>query len=222
MQPNTINTLVDYNDCPSYKAGDTPSVLGSIYDDNTNMAIWQRSQQSVLDLYAMQWSKQYPSHTPRIILSVDKALEQLNELLPDAEHKSEFQQDVALLVDMFACLFDVPEVGLRLSPLTKAMCPRFHVDNIPCRLVTTYGGIGSEWLPEDNVDRSRLGRGANGLPDNESGIFRNEQAIQQLHSQEVALLKGSGWEGNEDYGLVHRSPYLASGQTRLLLTLDFS
>jgi hypothetical protein len=35
-------------------------------------------------------------------------------------------------------------------------------------------------------------------------------------------LKGERWEGNENAGLVHRSPVLLSGERRLILTLDFS
>jgi hypothetical protein len=35
------------------------------------------------------------------------------------------------------------------------------------------------------------------------------------------LLKGEAWIGNENGGLVHRSPNLTGGARRLLLTLDF-
>ncbi|MGK0476307.1 MAG: hypothetical protein ACJAYV_001978 [Oleispira sp.] len=222
MLLNSLPILNSNVDCPTFKVGHEPSVLTSIYDDQTNMAIWQRQHQKVLDLYAQEWIKQHHSHTPRLILSADKTLDQLDGLLPDLDYKEEFKQDVALLVDMFSCLFDAKEIGLRISPLTKAMCPKFHVDNIPCRLITSYGGIGTEWLLEENVNRNYLGRGAKGLPDHQSGILQGDKTIQQVASQEVALLKGSGWIGNEMYGLVHRSPALSPGQTRLLLTLDFS
>lgn len=37
----------------------------------------------------------------------------------------------------------------------------------------------------------------------------------------VALVKGERWLGNEGRGLIHRSPSLAPGQRRLLLTLDW-
>lgn len=222
MQLNTAEHTTPNGDWPTFAAGHEPSILTAIYDDKINIAIWQRKHQQAIDLYAKAWTERYPSHTPRLVLSAEKAADQLEQLLPDLEHKHSFQQDVALLVDMYACLFDAKEVGLRLAPLTKAMCPKFHVDNIPCRLITSYGGLGTEWLLEENIDRSRLGRGANGLPDDKSGLLQGDNTIQQLSSQHVALLKGSGWLGNEKHGLVHRSPYLSPGQTRLLLTLDFS
>ncbi|HCA23462.1 MAG TPA: hypothetical protein DEP32_04780 [Pseudomonas sp.] len=34
------------------------------------------------------------------------------------------------------------------------------------------------------------------------------------------FLKGSGWVGNEDRGIVHRSPAVVAGQKRLMLTID--
>jgi len=46
------------------------------------------------------------------------------------------------------------------------------VNNLRCRLVATYDGLVTEWLLEDNIDRSRLGKGANGLPAATSGIMK--------------------------------------------------
>ena len=125
------------------------------------------------------------------------------------------------MVDMFCCLFELQRTGLRLSVLDRPMCPRFHVDRVPCRLVTTYEGCATDWLPHASVNRTKLGMGSNGMPDNKSGLFESTTDIQTLNCAEVALLKGELWENNENAGLVHRSPEVPAGQTRLLLTLDF-
>ena len=101
------------------------------------------------------------------------------------------------------------------------MCPRFHVDRVPCRLLTTYLGVATEWLPHHNADRSRLGIGNQGKPDEESGIMNSDKDIKYLNQGDVALLKGEAWEGNEGSGLIHRSPTLDSNSRRLLLTIDF-
>ena len=122
---------------------------------------------------------------------------------------------------MFCCLFDLKRVGLRLTTLHHAMCPRFHVDNIPYRLVTTYGGTGTQWLPHHVVDRRKLGTGNQGLSDDLSGLYKNGTTVEQLVCADVALLKDEGWQGNENAGLVHRSPALKPAEKRLLLTLDF-
>ena len=123
---------------------------------------------------------------------------------------------------MFCYLFDLKRAGLRLTVLEQPMCPRFHVDNVPSRLVTTYQGIATEWLPHDLVDRSKLGPGSQGQPDQKSGLYKSEHDIRRLDCGDVALFKGERWEGNQNAGLMHRPPETFAGQSRLLLTLDFS
>lgn len=109
------------------------------------------------------------------------------------------------------------------SSLNKnsAMCPKFLVDRIPCRLVTTYHGAATEWLPNEVVDRSKLGHGSDGKPDHESGLFGSSDDIKQLAIGDVALLKGDFWQGNEGKCLVHRSPGGVKDSRRLFLTMDF-
>ena len=97
----------------------------------------------------------------------------------------------------------------------------FHVDKIPCRLVTTYQGVATQWLNHSDVNRSKLGTGNLGKPDEESGLFKSLNNINQLKQGDVALLKGEYWDENEGAGLVHRSPAVAANEQRLLLTLDF-
>jgi len=36
--------------------------------------------------------------------------------------------------------------GTRITTLDRAMCPRFHVDRVPVRLIVTWGGPGTQWL----------------------------------------------------------------------------
>ncbi|MNT31432.1 hypothetical protein D3C72_1672660 [compost metagenome] len=119
-----------------------------------------------------------------------------------------FVADVTWLVAAYTCLVGARRVGLRLRVLDGPMCPRFHVDNVPLRLLTTYVGPGSEWLQERDSGRGEL-HTAESSVDN----------IQQLQAGEVAILKGEKWQGNEGAGLVHRSP--SAQQGRLLLSLDW-
>ena len=129
--------------------------------------------------------------------------------------------DVAMLCQAYCELFGRAETGLRLNTLDKAMCPRFHVDRVPCRLICSYGGIGTEWLPEYAMDRSKLGIGGKGLADDKSGLIVDDTAIRSMPAYAVGLMKGENWEGNENRGLVHRSPTpTADRPRRLLLTLD--
>jgi hypothetical protein len=60
-----------------------------------------------------------------------------------------------------------------------------------------------------------------GLPDSGLGLYKSADDIRTMRSGDIALLKGEAWIGNENGGLVHRSPNLTGGARRLLLTLDF-
>ena len=142
------------------------------------------------------------------------------EALKGFEHTNALIEDITRLVDLFCQLFDRQEIRLRLATLDRVMCPRFHVDNIPCRLITTYAGCSTQWLPHHAVDRSKLGKGNNGLPDERSGIYRKAADIQQLDSGDVAIMKGARWTGSHQFGLVHRSPP-EMREVRLLLTPIF-
>lgn len=183
--------------------GESPQVLTDILQEDVNLAVWQRQLPGHVDNFA------------DVLLSLQQPLgESLTlELLPDGEVPAlpglaaayvdlqgydGFVADVSWLIGAFACLVDARRVGLRLRVLDGAMCPRFHVDHVPLRLICTYAGPGSEWLA---------------MPD--------AVEVNRLHSGDVALLKGEKWLGNEGAGLVHRSPQLPEGQRRLMLTLDW-
>lgn len=198
--------------------GPTPQALASILEDEINLAIWQRQ----LPLHVADFAKLLLSlnepYAEALCLElqdedVDPDLTGLASEFRDLEGYEGFIADLKWLVGAFACLLGARRIGLRLRVLDKAMCPRFHVDHVPVRLITTYAGVGSEWLKEGEMDRQQLGK-----PLAEP---QEKSRIQQLASGEVALLKGEKWHGNEGFGLIHRSPQPAPGERRLMLTLDW-
>jgi hypothetical protein len=192
-----------------------PTVLSDIYKEEINIAIWRREKQfSIKEFLALN-----PTFQKEMVLMPQDALSRISEFFNN--NMTEVSEDIALLVDIFCYLFELKQVGMRLKVLDKAMCPKFHVDKVPCRLVTTYQGTATEWLPHELVDYTKLGWGCNGLPDSKSGLYQSESDIQRLDCGDVALLKGTLWEGNENAGLVHRSPELITNEKRLILTLDF-
>jgi len=198
--------------------GDTPGVLTQILEDDVNLAVWQRQLPlHISDFAAMVLSMDQSLAESWVIdLPEEDSQPDLNNLaagFSDLQGYEGFMADVAWLVSAFACLLGAKRVGLRLRTLDKAMCPRFHVDHVPVRLVTTYAGAGSQWLEEGVMDRQHLAH-----PEAEP---RDPRMIQQFRSGDVALLKGEKWQGNEGFGLIHRSPQPAPGERRLVLTLDW-
>lgn len=201
-------------------AGIDLEVLAEICEPNTNIAIWKRSLSEGLQCSVDEFvaSRQQP-YTSMICSPADVRSQLLKNF---GTHFSALVDDVNELVDMFCCLFELNQVSLRMTVLREVMCPKFHVDHVPCRLVTTYDGIGTQWLPNCAVNREKLGVGSAGLSDQESGLYGNESDIRQIAAADVALLKGEAWQGTQNAGLVHRSPTIPSGENRLLLTLDFT
>ena len=200
----------------------TADVLADIYQDDINISIWKRA----LPLDVLQAAERVLNSKHGFLFSASVApkdtFDSLYNELGANDDAQLLSADISEIVDMFCCLFDLTQVGLRLTALESAMCPRFHVDRVPCRLVTTYSETATQWLAHQDVDRSKLGIGSKGKSDEESGIYRSSDDINQLSCGQVALLKGESWLGNEGGGLVHRSPSLSDNKKRLLLTLDFN
>ena len=191
---------------------DSPEILGKIYQPSLNVAIWQRVLDSVVASYSIFLLEQHDSFRIQQIQNVSQIRSLLRNSLPDSNEKNAFIEDIALVVDMFSFLFEADEIGLRLQCVSAAPCPAFHNDRIPCRLLLTYHGAGSQWLDESNLDRNALATAESPCLD--------ENNIHNIAAGHVALFKGEGWEGNEGNGWVHRSPPQPTHEKRLVLTLD--
>ena len=196
--------------------GETPLALSDILNDGVNLAIWQRQLPlHIAEFGALLVALNEPLAESLVVELVSEDcvpnLQGLASSCHDLEGYDGFIADVSWLVSAFACLLGAKRIGVRLRLLDKAMCPRFHVDHVPVRLITTYAGIGSQWLREGVMDRRTLSQ-ADAEP---------TERIEQIHCGEVALLKGTKWHGNEGHGLIHRSPALKADERRLILTLDW-
>jgi hypothetical protein len=193
-------------------------VLGEVLRDEVNLAVWQRQLPSQISGFATALLAQGESLGQSIVLELPSLestpnLSGLVEAYSDLPGQVAFLQDLSWLVSAFACLFDAKRIGLRLRVLDKAMCPRFHVDHVPVRLITSYAGVGSEWLREGVMVRDRLGDPAAEPSD--------AALIERSVAGHVLLAKGEKWIGNEGGGLIHRSPQPPVGERRLLVTLDW-
>lgn len=206
---------------PCQVAGPNVETLLEILRDDVNLTVWQRQLDSRVKDFAQAvlasgcvlaethtWTQDSAGTGDSVMLP---GFAQVARPLPGY---AEFIADVGYLVSLFACLLDARAVGVRLRTLDKAMCPRWHVDKVPVRLISSYAGPGSEWLSEQDSPRQQLGSPA-------VDPYANDAVAHALGCAEVALLKGERWQGNEGRGLVHRSPGLPAGQRRLLLTLDW-
>ena len=207
--------------CAGDVAGSNSTVLRQIFESEINLAIWHRC----LSIGFRRLIAEYVSERPALDIELichpaDGSRQIGNELGPT--YFEPLAEDIAALVEMFCSLLGVPQALVRMTVLRHSMCPKFHVDQVPCRLITSYQGVGTQWLANKNVNRDKLGAGSAGKLDRESGVYEKERDIQKIAIGDVALLKGEAWQGNQNAGLVHRSPALPAGEKRLLLTIDYT
>lgn len=203
---------------PRQAQGEYIEVLTEVLHDDVNLAVWQRRLPAQIEDFATALLAQGEPLAHAMTLELPRAdsepsLDGLLARYADLPGQAAFLADVAWLVRAYACLLDARRIGLRLRALEQAMCPRFHVDHVPLRLISSYAGVGSQWLEEGVMARGRLGQ--------VSAEPQDAALIQQLQAGHVALAKGEKWQGNEGRGLIHRSPQPPAGERRLLLTLDW-
>ncbi len=137
----------------------------------------------------------------------------------DAPGAQALRATTAEVLEVMAVLFGADGLGVRLANAARPPCPRYHVDRVNVRGVLTLVGRGSEYLLDHEVDRSKLGHGSSGLPDETSGLIAATAQPHPLEGGVLCLFKGEAWPSNEGKALVHRSP-LEDGQPRWVLTVD--
>jgi hypothetical protein len=203
----------------TWAIGTKPGSLSEIFAHDIHVAIWERPTTASVESYFANTFDQHRCGIRDVYALTDLKLKLLDRL-PDGTGKLEVIDDIYLLADMLTCLFDCNEVGLRLSAIINAMCPRFHTDHIPVRMVCTYLGNGTQWIKTDRVDHNKLGHGAKGKSDEASGLIQSVNDIEQMSAFDVGLLKGSAWENDRKQAAVHRSCPHSLNEQRVILSLD--
>ncbi|UTW05872.1 DUF1826 domain-containing protein [Pseudomonas benzenivorans] len=209
---------LQYRQPPVQVLGEQLEVFTEILREEVNLAIWQRRLPAQIDAFVAQLLAQGHALAQTLIveLATAESPADLSGLLAEYRHipgQEDCLSDIGWLVSAFACLLGARRIGLRLRVLDRPMCPRFHVDRVPVRLITSYAGPGSQWLAEGAMVRQRLGEPA--------AEPQDPALINSSLAGHVLLAKGEKWSGNEGAGLIHRSPQPHSGKRRLLLTLDW-
>lgn len=123
--------------------------------------------------------------------------------------------DIEMLASAYMRISGLGAARPRLERVETDSCRLFHTDTVGLRLICSYAGPGTEWLPDADVARAALGKGVN------AAICPDMSALRSISTGDVAVMKGEAWPGNAGRGLVHRSPPIAgTGLRRLVFTLD--
>src|SRR6056297_2933474 len=185
--------------------GETPEVLKWIAEPGQAAAIWERGR-------AQGFAAWIDALPPALLPSMrggcpvarvaDLAMHACDIAgMPEAPEREMLCDDIAALAEIFGQVTGCDDLRLRLDVVQGDACRRFHVDNVPVRLLCTYRGRGTEY----------------GL----AGVAGDPDAVKRMAAGDAALFRGGTWPGAAPPRLVHRSPPIAGrGETRLLLVLD--
>ncbi len=132
---------------------------------------------------------------------------QIPDELQDNPFYNEWISDMAGICKIFCDTLS--DNTIRFSLGSTRGCTRYHTDNISMRLLVTYEGCGTEWLPEEAANYNAYESGA---PNDE--IVLDPSAIQFMKTWDIALFRG----GQE--GVLHRTPDKALNQPSILMRLD--
>jgi len=115
--------------------------------------------------------------------------------------------DMANISKLFCDTQGTDAIGFWLG--SERGCRRYHVDYVPMRLLVTYAGKGTEWLPDEAADRQAF---KEGRPNDE--ILKDNSALRFLNPWDIAIFKGG------PKGLLHRTPDAALKNPSVLMRLD--
>ena len=216
-----IENQQNINTKKHYSISNDVSKISHIFNRDINISVWKRNLNSnILHASEILLIKNSDLQFSELV-NKNFSIDFLADKIGADEKLISFYEDIQYLTKLFCELFDIKDAWLRIDAIDKPMCPRFHADHLKCRLVTTYYGPGTQWLPNSLVNRNKLGHGNNGLADDISGLFSKTSDIENLDVGDIGLLKGEAWVNNEGLGLVHRSPHTNSNYKRLYVTIDF-
>ena len=115
--------------------------------------------------------------------------------------------DMAEVSRTFCDTLNSKGIGFCLGTIRS--CQRYHIDNVPMRMLVTYAGQGTEWLPDEAADRKAFANGAS----NEE-IVKDHSARQFMQPWDVSIFRGG------PKGLLHRTPDSALNHPSILMRLD--
>jgi hypothetical protein len=191
--------------------GTDRTVLQAVQTDRVGMAVWHRSMPETLQTWADRMAADGAIKV-RLLIPVEGCEDRIetalhNARVPPCPAAERIGHDIADLIRMFAVIGGLQFVDMRLETVKGDACWKFHVDRVAFRLICTYSGPGTQYVPPD------FGQQAIAQQRDYTG------PLAMIGTDDVAIFKGAEASGHD--GIVHRSPpILGSGQSRLMLCLS--
>ncbi len=186
--------------------------LSEIHRKQKNIAICEREvadisneAKSLLDL---NFQLKCTGSKPEILEALSARLEEQSCKAPL------LGADIDGLLSIFQKIASADSMRFGLFVVQSDMCSRFHSDVNDLRMLCTYSGQGTLWLPNEAVNHRAHWSGK----DNDE-IVAKPKLIQRANAGDVLILKGALYPEAE--AVIHRSPGIGdTNEKRLLLRVD--
>ena len=176
---------------------------------------WHRGLPSGLDAQLVEWAKRFSAQFDEIVCMPNYDLSAATRGLAEPA-RAWLTMDVAVLIARLAHLADARRLRVSFGAVRTGQCRKFHVDYVRYRLVTTYVGPGTEWVPDEAVRREALDHPLDCPCDANTEIVRESSVIRHALPGEVIVMKGALHPDHR--GAVHRSPPIeGTGRVRVVL-----
>ena len=189
--------------CPKNAVmGDTSGFLKDIHLEDKNIAVYQRdinhlnAELKTLCLNEVRFKSNG---------SIKDIVSSLKIYCKNRLHvHSLLIQDIHEVLNLFQNISKANRFQLSLESISTDMCRKFHADYNQLRLLCTYVGSGTLWLPDDT----------------QKNII-SEENIQHIKTGHIAILKGKLYPNANP--VFHRSPKIETlNEKRLLLRVDMN
>jgi len=209
-----MTTNLKINSFKNLSLGKNINILHDIHLDKINISIYQRKIQH-LEEEIMYFLNQ------DIELKLQGTSENIIErfkdhLLNERFSHSHLLSDFSTLLKFFEVTSKATHFRVLFSTIKTDMCSRFHTDVNELRMLCTYYGPATLWLPEAAENRT-----AYHLGENNKEIIQDPKLIQQANTGDVLILKGALYPNSK--AAIHRSPSIRKKEgKRLLLRIDMN
>ncbi|MEO0896451.1 MAG: DUF1826 domain-containing protein [Bacteroidota bacterium] len=196
--------------------------MGVIREPNYNLVHWPRPQDVAITnfLESLITKDPLPPSLRETLKATEVADRLRDHLAPYASEgqKEGFERlckDVGELAVSFSKLASSPSLRTTFALIQNDMCRLFHTDAIELRLLCTYVGPGTLWVPDQFVNWDKMNE-----PSNEARV-KDMAEVRQFAPFELGVLKGAMYDANNGQAVLHKSPTVTDHKiVRALLRID--
>lgn len=189
--------------------GAHPQVLLSISHSATTLAIWRRRHTIALkEAASLDDGHVFEALFPLNPNCAESAQKFKGELNRAAGHNcTAIANDLIELSQLYSQISHVNNVCIRIESMKGDGCRWFHLDNVPMRLVVTYAGPGTQWVPHAYAAMACAQQADYAGP------------LNSITTGDVAFFRGK--KSGADDLVFHRSPPMTSSdEVRFVAVID--